>query len=262
MTRSAAAIFVAGDDAEAQTLAQRLALPRCADGAASQLPPEALILLRAEGRLTLRLAAQSDRGGYAADFTDLLKHPASARQPLLRALGERRGVIFDATAGLGHDSVLIASAGRQVLATERHPVLCALIEDGLARLAQHGQPINQRGAQLAARIDLHCADAINLLQKGTEPLAAVYLDPMYPPKPARRAHALPPLAMRLTRMLVGDDPDTPALLAAARASGATRVVVKRPHHAPPITDDVSFTIQSKLVRYDCFSVVSRSAAEE
>jgi len=255
MTVSGPAVLVVEGDPGSRALADRLSLPLWGKERDPPPPPEALLLCIVGGRLTLRTASAPDRGGITAEYTTILARPATNRQPLLRALGPTSHVVLDATAGLGHDTVLIASAGRAVIAAERHPVLHALIADGLARLAggaQIGRGGGVHGAALAARIETHCIDARHLLAKATCTPDAIYLDPMYPPKPGKRAHALPPLSMRLTRALAGDDHDTAELLAAARSSGAPRVVVKRPHHAPPVAPDVTFSIKSNLVRYDCF----------
>jgi 16S rRNA (guanine1516-N2)-methyltransferase len=78
----------------------------------------------------------------------------------------------------------------------------------------------------------------------------VYIDPMFPPK--RRGSALPPKAAQMLRELVGHDTDAAELLAAARSIARSRVVVKRPDHAPPLADPVDAQYKGKLVRYDVY----------
>ena len=86
------------------------------------------------------------------------------------------------------------------------------------------------------------------------PGVGVYLDPMYPPP--RRSSALPKRALQVLRQLVGDSSDAAELLAAAR-SRAARVVVKRPHRAPPLAPGTSHALASKLVRFDVYVNASR-----
>ena len=54
----------------------------------------------------------------------------------------------------------------------------------------------------------------------------------------------------------GDDPDAEALLPVARRAATRRVVVKRPHHAPPLGAEgaaPSGSVKGKLVRYDLYA---------
>ena len=55
-------------------------------------------------------------------------------QPVAKAVGlnkQRSLHIFDATAGMGADSFVFASVGAKVTLCEQHPVVHALLEDGL-----------------------------------------------------------------------------------------------------------------------------------
>ncbi|MDP2105284.1 MAG: class I SAM-dependent methyltransferase, partial [Desulfobulbaceae bacterium] len=80
----------------------------------------------------------------------------------------------------------------------------------------------------------------------------VYLDPMYP---HRTKSALVKKEMRILRLLVGDDPDAPKLLAAALACARERVVVKRPIKAEPITGPTpSMAIIGKTGRFDVYLI--------
>ncbi|RMD79651.1 MAG: rRNA methyltransferase, partial [Gammaproteobacteria bacterium] len=148
--------------------------------------------------------------------------------PLARAVGlrgRRELRVLDATAGLGADAWVLAGLGCRVTAVERHPVVAALLADGLRRAALAGG----WAAERAGRIRLVQGEAREVLEE-EGPWEAACLDPMYP---ERRASALPRRAMRLLRELVGEDPDAGALLEAALAR-ARRVVVKRPRRAPPL----------------------------
>ena len=59
-------------------------------------------------------------------------------------------------------------------------------------------------------------------------------------------------AIQLLRQVVGDDADAPALLRAAMATEAPRIVVKRPLRAVPLGGRPSHSRIGKLVRYDVY----------
>ena len=57
-------------------------------------------------------------------------------QVIAKAVGLNKGatpVVLDATAGLGRDGFVLASLGCKVILHERHPVVAALLADGLNR---------------------------------------------------------------------------------------------------------------------------------
>ncbi|HEC20335.1 MAG TPA: hypothetical protein ENI97_13475 [Gammaproteobacteria bacterium] len=177
-------------------------------------------------------------------------------QALPRALGLKQGVnpsVVDATAGLGRDAFVLASLGARVTMIERSPILAALLEDGLRRLAAEPELTDIARSHLQLVQD----NAIDWLQrqaKTDERPEVVYLDPMYP---QRSKSALVKKEMRALRALVGDDEDAGVLLQAARHSAAKRVVVKRPKGAPFLAGEKpNGNVQSKNTRYDIYSVKS------
>jgi 16S rRNA (guanine1516-N2)-methyltransferase len=175
--------------------------------------------------------------GIAADFSNLTVRRLTKRHPLARAVGRDTRTVLDATAGLGQDAFLLAHLGYEVTAVERSPVIAALLGDGLRRAGVAG-------------VRLIEADARLLLQELRPLPDAISIDPMFPPK--RRESALPRKEIQLIRRVAGDDPDAAELLEAALRSGAKRIIVKRPHHAPPLARRPHATIESKLVRYDLY----------
>jgi 16S rRNA (guanine1516-N2)-methyltransferase len=205
------------------------------------------ILRRGDAGLELLGPDDQPGQGVRSDFTGFDLRVAtgnrSRRQPLGRAIGKDTESIVDATAGLGYDSILLAAMGCRVTAVERLPILAALFEDGLRRALELPQWVD-----IIDRIRLVVADAKEYLQHVESPPDAIYLDPMFPPK---RKAALPPKRIRMVREIVGDDDDAVELLATARRT-ARRVVVKRPSHAPPVAEDRSQKIETKLVRYDVY----------
>ncbi|MFV0371338.1 MAG: class I SAM-dependent methyltransferase, partial [Azonexus sp.] len=178
-------------------------------------------------------------------------------QMIARAAGLQPGIrpnVLDATAGLGGDAFVLAQLGCPVTLIERHPIIAALLADGLRRAAEHPDT-----APAIARMQLLRGNACALLQawSGDAP-QVIYLDPMFP---HRDKSALVKKEMRLVRPLVGDDDDAPELLAAALALASHRVVVKRPRKASPIAGpSPSHTLEGKSSRYDVYAKKNLRAA--
>lgn len=244
-------------------LAERLALPcaglldlhaRSADVQADPESPVFRLHCAAEGLALLTLGAgapgpvQVCFNAGKADYRRL--HGGGAGQLVAKAIGLQKAKrplrVVDATAGLGQDAFVLASLGCQVTLLERvQPVAC-LLQDGLARAA-----LDERTAAIVARMTLHRADAVAWLQQQA-PLDAdvIYLDPMFP---HRDKSAEVKKEMRLFRYLVGQDLDADALLVAALACGAARVVVKRPRKAPALAGPApGLVIEGKSSRYDIY----------
>jgi len=265
----------------ARRLTDALALPLLA------APPTEGLVLRVDGAgLALCACGPNAPGPLRVEFargrTAWRGRTAGGRQPLARAVGfVRAGAdgpprILDATAGLGADAWTLAALGGRVLAVERHPVLHALLADGLSRARQAASDAVR---EAAGRIALLCGEATalpglagppetrsmaaSLDGQGLSPHAsaawtahwpadAVYLDPMYP---AARGSARPKKEMQLLRRLLGapDPAEQAALLAAALSSGAGRVVVKRPRGVPALAGrPPDHACESKQVRFDVY----------
>jgi 16S rRNA (guanine1516-N2)-methyltransferase len=191
-----------------------------------------------------------------------LRHGGGRGQAVARAVGLRRGrpapTVLDATAGLGRDAAVLAALGCTVHAWERHPAVHALLEDALAR----ADVDSETRTLLGGRLTLHEGDAaVPLADAAASAMDVVLLDPMHPP---RRGSALPRLEMQLFRALVGEDADQSALFAAALASGARRVVVKRPAEAPPqalpdgSTPRPTAAVPGRTTRFDLYKPVGSS----
>jgi len=232
--------------AAADDLAARLDLPRAVTAEASDAD---LVLVWTGERLELREHEQIDRAGMFVDFKTLDvrrgSRNLSKKQPLARAVGRRVHTVADATAGLGHDAVLLACLGYRIIAIERSPIVAALLEDGLRRAAQ----IDALREAIGGRVRLIVGDARQVLPALDPPPDAVYVDPMFPPK--RKASALPKKPIRLVRRLVGEDADAAALVSVARRV-AGRVIVKRPTHMQPPAGAPEISFGGKLARYDVY----------
>lgn len=224
-----------------------------------------------DGRLSL---IRPDGVSLTVDFTTgKTRHRTTesgmGAQALSKALGVKQfcrisghhPTIIDATGGLGQDAWALASTGCTLTIIERHPVVFALLADGLARALD-----NPEYTAISQRITLIHGDATRVLNlSSTSEAQAVYLDPMYP---ERRKKANSKKGMQFLHALLGPPPDDdPALLLWAVASGASRVVVKRPKGAPLLAGTEQFTgqrtvIDSPNTRYDVYHCHNNSAAKQ
>lgn len=230
-------------DAHTETLAAELGLSVVAE------PPEStdsLLVFFNEGRLVVGRHPSHREHPICVDFAEQYRLRRPGKELLLKAIGGRRAglTVVDATAGLGRDGFLMASYGAQVSLCERHPVVAALLADGLAR----GSRAEAEVAEIVSRLRLSAISALEMLTTATPDV--IYLDPMFPES---KKSALVKKEMRLFHSLVGSDEDTEALLALALQRAKHRVVVKRPPHAPPIAGPLpQFAVSGKAVRFDIY----------
>lgn len=227
-------------------LAGALALPQ--EGAA-----EFALQLGAAGLQLQELGADA-AGPVRVDFLDgavahRRLHGGGSGQMIAKAVGIQPGIrptILDATAGLGRDAFLLAQLGCPVTLIERHPLIVALLVDGMAR----ARPDPEVGP-IIERMQLLSGDAIELIRAwAKEPPQVIYLDPMFP---HREKSSLVKKEMRVFRPLVGSDDDAAQLLQAALALASHRVVVKRPRKAPSVEGQApGYALEGKSSRYDIY----------
>lgn len=208
-------------------------------------PEDSFVLVEREGRLDLRPPGEATLPGIQSVFPPDHGRPSGGRNPLVRAFGKNIDTIFDLTAGLGGDAYRLAAAGHRVVAFERHPAVYAVLISGWKTDCVAGRV----STEIAGRLEFSHAESAAMLGRIDRPNTAVYVDPMYPPP--RRSKALPRRELQVLRQLLGDENDAAKIVEAARLR-SVRVVVKRPHRAPPLVPDVSFEIISKLVRFDVY----------
>lgn len=232
---------------KARALARNLGLPLVPIGEAAAYN---YLLVWATDRLELR-----DNHTRRPLYVDLAwlsaqrgRRAISRRQPLARAMGARTQNIVDATAGFGDDAFLLTAMGYRVIAVERSAVVAALLHDGVRR-ASKDKVLHE---MLDRRLRIVTGDARDVLPRLRPRPDTIYVDPMFPPK--RRRSALAHKAVRVLRDLVGHDDDAPELLRVCLRRARRRVVVKRPHYAPPLAFDPSASYTGKLVRYDVYIV--------
>ncbi|WP_285163730.1 class I SAM-dependent methyltransferase [Shewanella goraebulensis] len=211
-----------------------------------------------QNTLTLHKRDEPKLDGIEVDFVSgavahRRKFGGGRGQTIAKAVGLKQGIsptVVDGTAGLGRDAFVLASLGCKVIMVERHPVVAALLEDGLRRAYEDAEI----GDWMRERMSLFHGSSIEALvdaaaQSGEE-IDVVYLDPMYP---HREKSALVKKEMRVFQTLVGADLDADGLLKPAQALATKRVVVKRPDYAEDL-DGVkpSMVLAQKKNRFDVY----------
>lgn len=154
--------------------------------------------------------------------------------------------VWDGTGGLGRDAFVLASLGLSVTVSERHPVVAALLADGLRRAGEDAAV-----APIAGRIAF-CQGEMQTLLPGQDPPEVVYLDPMYP---QRQKSAAVKKEMAYFHELVGvaAATDDALLLQTARRHATKRVVVKRPQGGAVLAGVTpAFQYQGKSTRFDVY----------
>lgn len=217
-----------------------------------------LALVLTASHLELRKRDEPKLGGIFVDFVSgAMAHRrrfgGGRGEAVAKAVGIKGDYlpdVVDATAGLGRDAFVLAALGCRVRMLERHPVVAALLEDGLRR----GYDDPEIGGWLRERLTLLHVASQQALSEITPAPDVVYLDPMYP---HRQKSAMVKKEMRVFQSLVGADEDADALLEPARRLAKKRVVVKRPDYAPPLAGVVTQSaVVTKSHRFDIYPPLS------
>ena len=254
MLNNIAVIIKAEQDREvSESLAKQLSLPLvCSEQAMGYQ----FWLFFEAGVLKLLNNIEPKMGPVFVDFSAgksayRQKHQGKGKLPISRACGikhNHRPVIIDATAGLGQDAFVLAGLGCQLLCIEQHPVLAALLEDGLRRASQAEQWLGDivKNMQLVQ----NSAESV-LASKKAE---VIYLDPMYPHLQNLKL-AKVNKGMQLFRALPGTSSNEDLLLKAALFAATDRVVVKRPDWALPMQGDKpTYQVPGKNHRFDVYKL--------
>ena len=217
-----------------------------------------MALVMTPEHLELRKRDEPKLGGIWVDFVGgALAHRrrfgGGRGEAVAKAVGIRGDYlpdVVDATAGLGRDAFVLAAIGCRVRMLERHPVVAALLDDGL----QRGYQDAEIGGWLQQRLTLLHTSSLTALEVITPAPDVVYLDPMYP---HRQKSALVKKEMRVFQSLVGADMDADGLLLPARQLAKKRVVVKRPDYAPPLAGVATQSaVVTKSHRFDIYPPLS------
>lgn len=243
----------------AREVAARFALPLL-----EAIPDASLGLRVGQGLVALQ---EGGKGRIGPVWVDLVggalgrqrKESGFRKHALFRALGVARAKdgdithVVDATAGFGRDAARMIFAGYRVTAVERHPIVAALLQNGLERA--WAEP--EWGDVFREQLRLVTGDAAEVgpaLVAAGERIDVIYLDPMFP---ERKKRAQVKKEMQLLQRLHGAQTTRPsaderALLELSRDIATKRVVVKRPPQAPQLAAGVTHCIQGDTVRYDVY----------
>ncbi|MET1255186.1 class I SAM-dependent methyltransferase [Aliikangiella maris] len=156
-----------------------------------------------------------------------------------------RPKVFDATAGMGRDSLIMAMLGCEVIMHERSLPIYLLLENALNRL-------QQKWPDISACMHLENYDSLQVNEHWIRErkVDVVYLDPMFP---ERKKSALVKQEMRIFKVLAGEDADADQLMINTLKSGVKRVVVKRPKGAEHLASKKpNHEIIAKKFRYDVY----------
>lgn len=210
------------------------------------------------------LTLQMPSGLYlAVDFLEKKYHRTftPSKDLLCRACGWHLGLkkIWDLTAGLAVDSILLAQAGFEVRALERNKSLIVLLRQAyrtyqtILSMSQQMSPSQKIQYRALNHTSFDWANSDKFLIQSHEEKSlpdVIYYDPMYP---AKNKTALPSKEMQVLRELNGMNEEDPEIVINALRLNVKRVVVKRPLKADVLLEKPTFQLSSKLVRYDVYA---------
>ena len=222
------------------------------------------MLVQTNTHLELRKLDEPKLGGIFVNFlSDEIKYRCQFlkkrnNEAIVKAVGIKSNYlpdIIDYTAGFGRDAFILASLGCRVRMFERHPIIKALLEDGLRR----GYENNEIGGWLRERLILIDDDMSSSRRLMEEDLNiqsdVIYLDPMFP---SRKKSAMVKKDMRILQLLVGYDKDSNILLKSAFQLAKKRIVVKRYRYANPLFNIArNSIITSKKHRFDIYLPINK-----
>lgn len=233
------------DQAAAASIADELQINRIRKSSAASLPA-CYLQLDAEG-LSLVEGSHTLRGDFARFLPRLV--PNNLNHELLVRAARMKGAqgpltAVDATAGLGEDAFLLATAGFQVRLYERNPVIAALLQDAL-----HRGMGNPELAPVISRMHFQKGDSIRELPRLDFMPDIVVLDPMFP---ERKKSGLIRKKFQMLHQLESPCSEEKELLEAALSCHPGRVVIKRPLKGPCLADrKPSYSLKGRAIRYDC-----------
>ena len=182
--------------------------------------------IQSEGEKALFL----DIDFFSSELQRRRKFFSNKKENLLKAIGPKAKNlnIFEATAGLGRESYLLASAGYNVIACEKSPYLYVLLCLALDNLYEK---LNLNEDQ--RRLKFLFGDAVELLRNNTTKIDVIYADPMFPQ--AKKSALVKKNMQVLHKMDLSDDKPLELLNNFKEVSEA-KIVFKRPSEAPVLDE--------------------------
>ena len=234
----------------------------------SQTATQSILLLDEKNKLSWL----SDGLSVAPEWDKLQRRVVSAGRKselLLQAAKiTSDSTVIDATAGFGHDSLILASTGAQVIMLEQQPLMALLL---LAeQLRMNTLPNWQK---LMSRLHIINTDALSYFATlsanaiDTQEIDMVYLDPMFPEdsyqdsktgkgaKVGKHMQALHQLACPPTPEEEMQLLQSAQAVVSRNAQTSGRVIVKRPQFAPQLAhQSASESWHNEAVRFDGYFV--------
>lgn len=160
-------------------------------------------------------------------------------------------MVFDATAGLGRESLILQSAGARVYMFERNPVIWLLLVSAMKKAQVSPDILSKLKNGLPTLCNFGSVKDILTNGVQLETPDVVYYDPMFP---ERSKSALVKKDMRVFHELVGFDLDTVDYANYFLSVATHHLVVKRPSNEPPLGLNVrrSSFVDGKACRFDCY----------
>lgn len=202
---------------------------------------------------------------FLPPITSRLGQRFSQSDLLVKAVSPRGCTVFDATAGLGQDSLLLARAGAaSVHMVERDPIVCCcLLQDGLRRLNLLADK-STTAKKLSQSLTVELGDSYDTLfafSKAGRGHDIVYLDPMFPTR--KKTASVKKNMQILQSLLESQQVDEKerleqegSLLMAAMEHARQRVVVKRPSNASHMgtqsSPRPSYSVSGPTNRWDVY----------
>ena len=151
-------------------------------------------------------------------------------------------LVVDATAGLGQDSLKLASLSGKIILLEKVPWIHALLKQGL------NEPENQNS--LVSRMEAICVESKHYLSSLKKKVDVIYLDTMFPNVSKSKAKK----EIQALRELTETEEDFHLLNISLKVA-RERVIVKRHKNSNFLAGrKPTFSIKGQVVRYDVYSV--------
>jgi 16S rRNA (guanine1516-N2)-methyltransferase len=202
-----------------------------------------------DGNMTLILKSQGKPLSFSLDLSP--RYRVRGRDTLLRAIGGCDGLVVDMTAGWCTDALHVARAGYDVIAIERNPLIFSMVKHAIDKM--------NNASSLATKLRIEFGASVDLTSRIQESIDVIYLDPMYPKRPGTAASPKDITVLReiVSLSSIDDGESEQDMFDLAMNLANKRVVVKRPHFAPPVAAGKVGEITSKQVRFDIYNPLHR-----
>lgn len=199
--------------------------------------------------ITLCCNINKQKACYSHSFINptLLLRAKQKKQCLLKACNNKKRELVsvtDLTAGWGKDSLILANHGQQVTMVEHNPLIFQCL-DYLLKIATH-----DHDDDFFRHLKVVNQNSLNFLSNQHQAVAdCLYLDPMFP---AHKSTARPAKDLQILQLLTINRNIEPLFELALQKAGH-RVVVKRPLHAPTLSDrKPDIVYREKTIRFDVY----------